>query len=256
MASESDRNSALLPDAGQPLVLVGPPRALRGEFRVRNAGDRKLVVRQPTVRPAPPSKKAAAALPQREHVLRRIIVRPGQSRHVPVTLTFEDATPPGTYEAQLEVEGERQSVIIHVTEEVALSIAPQQIVLPNRAGERVRKRVVFTNQGNVPVTVSSIGTVVLDEELVHCRALRGAIDDVGDTLEGLDDFLVALGKRYKKLYATLVLRVQNDAVDIAPGETKAVDLKIALPDKLEPRSRYSGYAAISTSSLTFTIVPD
>ena len=53
-----------------------------------------------------------------------------------------------------------------------------------------------------------------------------------------------------------MLKVQNDAVTIEPGRTQSVDLTITLPEKLESRSRYSGYAAISTSSLTFTIVPD
>jgi hypothetical protein len=50
--------------------------------------------------------------------------------------------------------------------------------------------------------------------------------------------------------------VQSAEVTIPPGETQAVDLTIALPEKLEPRSRYTGYAAISTSTLTFTVVPD
>ena len=256
MAYEHDRKAALLPDAGEPLVLVGPPRALRGEFRVRNPGEEKLIVRQPTVRPAPPQKKGAAALPQRDHVLRRIVVRPGQWRDVPFSLTLPHDTAPGTYEARLQVEGEERDIVIHVTEEVAISIDPSEVVVPGRPGERVRKRVVFTNHGNVPQTVKSIGTVVLDEELVHCRALRGALEDVGDTMEGIDDFIAALGRRYKKLYETLVLRVQNDAIELAPGETKAVDLKITLPDKLDPRARYGGYAAIATSSLTFIVVPD
>ena len=53
-----------------------------------------------------------------------------------------------------------------------------------------------------------------------------------------------------------MLKVQNTAVTIEPGQTRAVDLTITLPEKLESRSRYSGYAAISTNNLTFTVVPD
>ena len=75
-------------------------------------------------------------------------------------------------------------------------------------------------------------------------------------MQSLDDFMVALGRRYKHLYETLALRVQNEAVTLEPGDTRAVELKITLPDKLEERSRYSGYAAISTNSLSFAIVPD
>jgi hypothetical protein len=249
-------------DVEEPLVLVGPPRAIRGEFRLQNPTSEKVIVREPHVRSAAAVGGKKKALAEAVHlqapalVMRRIVMRPKQSRPVPVILALDPRTPPGTYQAELVVNDELRSVVVHVTEEVSLTISPQELLLPSRPGEKVKKRVVFTNQGNVPVPVRSLGTVVLDEELVHCRALRGALTDVGDTMTTLDDFVVALGRRYKKLYESLVLKVQNTAATIEPGETQAVDLTITLPDKLEPRSRYSGYAAISASSLQFTIVPD
>jgi hypothetical protein len=256
MAQPTDRKAALLPDAGEPLVLVGPPRGVRGQFLIRNPTESRIIVRRPHFRTAAARAKAAAALPEAGLALRRIIVRAGQSRPVPVALALPPGTPPGTYQAELDVEGERRSVVMYVTEDVSLSIEPSRIVLPNHAGEKVKRQVVFTNEGNVPLTVKSIGPVVLDDELAHCRALRGALADVGDTMKDLDDFLVALGRRYKKIYETLVLRVQNESVTVHPGETQAVDLNITLPDKLDTRSRFSGYAPIATGSLTFTIVPD
>lgn len=264
MAESTDRKMALMPDAAEPLLLVGPPRDVRGQFRVQNSTERKIVVRQPMlkaaaaprVKPGTAASGKPAALPVEALALRRIIVRPGQSRPVPVALALDPRTPPGTYHADLDVEGERRSVVLHVIEDVALTIAPSDIVIPNRSGETIQKRVVFTNEGNVAVTVRSLGAVVLDEELAHCRALRGALADVAETMKTLDDFAVALGRRYRAIYQTLALRVQNEQVVIAPGETAAVDLKITLPEKLEARSRYTGYAAISTSTLTFTVVPD
>lgn len=269
MADEPEPQARMMLDAEQPLVLVGPPRGVRGELRLQNPTDRKVIVREPRVRPALAAaatgnknkKKAAAApapavLAESPMVMRRIVMRPGQSRPVPVALTLDPRTPPGTYHAELEIQGQQRTVVMHVLEEVSLTIAPQEIVLPNRPGEKVTKSVVFTNEGNMPVSVRSLGTVVLDEELVHCRALRGALSDVGETMEKLDDFVAALGRRYRKLYETLVLKVQNTAVTVEPGQTQAVELTITLPEKLESRSRYSGYAAISTNSLTFTIVPE
>lgn len=260
MAQEKDSRTALMPDAGQPLVLVGPPRDVRGEFRVRNTTARKVIVREPRLTPAVTrrAKTAAAALPEAALALRRIVVRPGQARPVPVSLSLDPRTPPGTYHAELDVGGEQRAVVLHVTEDVALSIAPAELVLPNRGtgkAQKIQKQVVITNEGNVPVTVKAVGTVVLDEELAHCRALRGALADAGDTMKSLDDFAVALGRRYRALYETLALRVQNEEIAIAAGETQAIELTITLPDKLEPRSRYTGYAAISTGTLTFTIVP-
>jgi hypothetical protein len=263
MAQRTDRKSTLMPDAGQPLVLVGPPRDVRGQFRVQNSTEHKIVVRQPLLKTAAIARTKGSStvsgtegLPAAAVALRRIIVRPGQSRPVPLAVALDPNTPPGTYQAELDIDGEQRTVVMHVTEDVALSITPQELVIANRAGEKVKKRVVFTNDGNVPIKVKSIGVVVLDEELAHCRALRGALADVGDTMKTLDDFAVALGHRYRAAYETLALKVQNEEVTVAPGETQAVDLSIALPEKMERRSRYTGYAAISTGTLTFTIVPD
>jgi hypothetical protein len=262
MDEPSKAARAFMVDAEAPLVLAGPPRAVRGEFRVQNATAEKLSVRGAVLRSAPPVGRAkkqqlmAPLLPESGLALRRILVRPGQSRPVPVALELDPRTPPGTYHAELMLDDQRRAVVVHVTEDVSLELAPEDIVLPNRAGEKFKRTVVFTNHGNVDIPIRALGTVVLDEELVHCRALRGALDDVGDTMESLDDFAVALGKRYKRLYETLALKVHNEAVTLAPGDTRAIELAITLPDKLEGRSRYTGYAAISTNSLSFAIVPD
>jgi hypothetical protein len=247
MAQAGDRKSPLMPDAAEPLVLVGPPREIRGEFLVHNPTERKIIVRQPVLKaaatPAARTKAAAAkaakagiaALPETV-ALRRIKVRAGQSRPVPLSLTLDPRTPPGTYQAELDVDGEQRSVVVHVTEDVSLALSPDEIVLPGRAGEKFEKRVVFTNEGNVPVQVKTLGAV--------------------DTMKNLDDFAVALGRRYRALYDAIALRVQNNEVTVAPGETQAIDLTITLPEKLEKRARYSGTAAISTSTLTFKVVPD
>ena len=269
MAEETNRKVTLLHEEKQPLVLVGPPRQIRGEFRLQNATDRKIVVRQPMLKAAAVprakgGKKSAAAadalpaasLPDVGLSLRRIVVRAGTSKPVPLALALDPRTPPGTYQAELDIDGEQRAVVMHVTEEVALAIAPQALVLTNAPGTKIQKQIVLTNDGNVAVTVKNIGAVVLDDELAHCRALRGALTDVGHTMKTLDDFAAALGRRYRDVYETAALRVQNEEVTLAPGDTRALDLTITLPEKLERRSRYTASAAISTGTLTFTIVPD
>ncbi len=251
----------LMTDAEEPLVLAGPPRAIRGELRLENPTDAKVVVRQPLLRAvAPKGRKGAraeiAALPEAGLAMRRIVMRPGQARPVPVALQLDARTPPGTYHAELAINDQSRSVVIHVTEDIDVDVTPDEVVLANQPGEKVKRTLVFTNRGNVDIPIGTIGTVVLEDELAHCRALRGALDDVGDTMKGLDDFAAALGRRYKKLYQTLVLKVQNDAVTLAPGDTKAIDVTITMPKDLDAHSRYTGAAAIATLSLPFIIVPD
>lgn len=252
---------AQLLDAEQPLVLSGPPGAVSGEFHVRNSGREKVRVSDVRLRPSAAGAKAGirgrvASMLQDDGVeLRRIIVRPGQSRPVPVALSLDPRTPPGTYYLELQVQDQMREVVMHVTENVALRISPDTVVVPNLPGEKVTRNVVFTNHGNVPIELRSIGTIVLDDELASCRALRGALADVGDTMTTLDEFAAALGKRFKTIYDTMVLKVQNATITLEPGQTESVKLSITLPGNLDKRARYSGYAAISTSSLAFTIVP-
>src|SRR5262245_58422006 len=105
MPEAGDPKTPLMADATEPLVLVGPPRQIRGELLVRNASERKLIVRQPVLKaaalPTGRAKAAAAkagiaALPETV-ALRRIKVRAGQSRPVPLSLALDPRTPPGTY---------------------------------------------------------------------------------------------------------------------------------------------------------------
>ncbi len=253
---------AQLLDLGRPLILTGPPRAVSGQFSVRNPTGEKLRIREATLRSSRSvglTRKAgrlASSLFEDGLTLQRMVLRAGQSRQVPVSLALDAQTPPGTYHLELLVHDQLRDVVMHITEEVSLRIEPGQLVLPNRAGEKFTRRVVFTNDGNVPINVRNLGTIVLDDELASCRALRGALADVGDTMTTLNEFAAALGKRFKQLYDTLVLKVQNSAVTLEPGETRALDLKITLPDSLDARARYTGFAAISTGNLTFMIVPD
>jgi len=119
----AEKTGLLMGDEGLPLVLVGPPRAVRGEFRLSNPGGQKVVVRQPLLRTtaAPARTQKGSAEGEAAHVLRRIVLRPGQTRPVPVALSLDPRTPPGSYQARLEIAGEKRDVVVHVTEEVALS---------------------------------------------------------------------------------------------------------------------------------------
>ena len=261
--AQTPKRVTFLKDRDQPLVLAGPPRAVRGELRLLNTTEDKVIIRSPLMRAAPfargraaMAKGARGALLPDALPLRRIIVRAGQARVVPLMVNLAPTTPPGTYQAEIDVDGDLQEVVVHVTEDVSFSIEPATVVVPNRPGEKVHKQIVLTNTGNVAVSMKSIGAVVLDDELAHCKALRGALQDVGATMTKLDDFVTALGRRYRDLYETLTLKVQNEKTTVAPGETQALDLTITLPETLSVRTRYTGYAAISTQSLAFVVAPE
>jgi len=238
----------------EPIVLMGPPGAIQGELRLRNPGAEKLILRDPRLRSEP----MPAAPNGLEHTMRRIILRGGQARRVPVTFAINPHVSPGEYRAELQLGGELRAVVIHVTESVQLEITPSQLVLENRPGATQTKQVVFSNRGNVALKIHEIGPVVLDDELLQCRTHRAALAEAGDQLTGLDDYLAALGRKYKAAFETTgFLRVHNAGgkIVLQPGEVRAVKLEIRVPEKLDKRTRYFGRAAISTSDLEFVIVP-
>ena len=90
----------------------------------------------------------------------------------------------------------------------------------------------------------------------------GAVAIVGNRHNGQSNDIVIV--RYTNdgslstsdLYETLTLKVQNENTTVDPGDTQAVDLTITVPEKLNARTRYIGYAAISTQSVSFVVTPE
>jgi hypothetical protein len=261
---QDDATAAFLVNAGQPLVLSGPPRNIRGQLQVQNRSDQKLV-RSPHLSSARGSARISKSIsktlqsqPLLSEIvsLRRIVVRPHTHCSVPIALTLDPHTAPGMYDAHLQVEGEQRDVIVHVTEDLSFSMSPNSLTLANRPGETFERQVMFANHGNVPLLIKSIGAVVLDDELAVCRAVRGALHEAGAAMKSVDDLAVALGHQLTKVFGTQALKIENDKLTLEPGRSQLLDLSISLPEKLNARTRYTGYAAISTGNLDFTIVPE
>ena len=249
----------VLVESSQPLTLVGAPGQITHELAFHNGGDQHAIVR-----------RAAFACPQLEEVTGRragvqmptVVLHPGHSRRVPVRITVPDHAPPGRYEGELIVAGAELGVVLHVVEDYDLDVAPAEVVLENAAGGRTVRQIVCTNRGNVPLWIGEIGAVVLDDELTTCRSLRAvtaAWPDEGGEHDAVDRFVdLYVNEGWKKVVEhSGVLRVHTAGGprEIEPGETELVDLEITLPDRLEPRTRYTAVAPLYTTDLTFRIVP-
>lgn len=242
----------------EPIVLVGAPDEIEGDLLLHNPGDQKLILRDARMRSERP-KTAKAGMPSLPDVaLRRIVLRGGATRSVHFKIPMSPYTPPGEYRGQFEVGGRTREVVMHVTETIQLDISPSQILVENRPRQTLTKRVVFTNSGNVPLAIGDIGPVVLDDTLFECRTNRAAIAAVGDKITKLDDYIVELARQAKAtLEQTGHLRVHltKGELSLEPGEVRAVDLEIRVPDKLDRRTRYVGTAVLYNSNLGFLVVP-
>jgi hypothetical protein len=153
-------------------------------------------------------------------------------------------------------------VVIHVVEDYDLDVAPTEVVLENRAGDRTVRQIVCTNRGNVPLVIGEIGAVVLDDELTNCRSLRAVTaawpdeDGQHDAIDRFVDLFVKEGwKKVVEHSGVLRVHTAGGSRELLPGQTQVVELEITLPDKLEPRTRYTGVAPLYMSDLTFRIVP-
>jgi hypothetical protein len=257
-ATEIPDNDLFQHPPGQPIILVGPPESLEGEVLLHNGGPEKLILRDVRVRGEAIARRGAAAGGPGELALRRVILRPGQLRRLPLPLALSPHTPPGEYHAEVKVGEHVRQIVMHVSEVVQLEIEPDPVVVDNRPGNTISKRVVFSNRGNVALTIGEIGAVVLDEEYLNCRAGRAAVMNSEERVHSLDDFLTEyIHETRVALAETGLLRVHNTAgtFTLAPGEVRAVEIEFRVPDKLERRARYFGAAALYTSNLDIVIAP-
>jgi hypothetical protein len=190
--------------------------------------------------------------------LRPGVIRPGQRGPVSLSLSLDPFTPPGEYQAEVEVGGQSQPVTMLVTEKVLLRISPAEVVVENLPGVKILKQVVLANKGNVPLSIGDFGAVYLDDELLICRTLRAAAAAVGDELRPLEEYLATILLKAKTVAESSgILRVHSPAgqITLQPGETRLLDLEIRVPEGLDKRGRYRGVFALYTSSLSFVIVP-
>jgi hypothetical protein len=186
-------------------------------------------------------------------------IEPGQSQRVPLTFDLGRHTPPGEYHGELKVGGRTHPLVMHVAEAVRLRVSPDRIVIDRPAGATVFKRVVLSNEGNVPLTIGEIGEVMLGEELMLSLGLRAAVATVNNRTRPVEELFAEIIRDDARAVVRQVgsLEVYNpDApVRLQPGEVRPLDLEIRLPEHLQPNSRYRGRLPLYTADLEFVIVP-
>jgi hypothetical protein len=247
----------------RPVVLFGQPSNLRGEIVLRNRGEDRLALRWLPLTPTGPKDAPlglqAARPGQALNVrLRPAFLRPGLANQISLSLELDAHTPPGEYQAEAQVFGRSLPVVVYVTERVFLDVSPSVLTLENRPNQRFNKQVVFHNRGNVPLSIGELGAVFLDDDLLICRSLRAAAAAVGDELRELEEYLAQILLSTKQVAEhSGVLRIHNQSGKdtLQPGEVRAVNLEIRVPDGLYKRGRYRGVVALYNTDLTFVVVP-
>lgn len=240
----------------EPLVLVGAPDALQGTLRLANAGAERKALRDLRLTEVKPKRgrgaKAAAATPGLSVDLPRVKLRAGASKTLPVTVALDSSTPPGVYSMSLPVDGTSHSAQVIVTEVVDLEISPAEVFLIGKKGAKIEKLMVFRNHGNVPVNIPAIGAVQIDLDLLHCRAQRETLKKLRDTDRTFDDVMRAMSLSYDaELESFTPLKVKNDPITVAAGETVSQVWEYGIPGKMP--AGVDATAVIQVLSETVTV---
>lgn len=244
--------------AGAPIILAGAPRALRGSVQLRNPGAGRMVVREAWFHSGAVGTRAVDSPPARIAASLTATLEPGEEQPVALRLNIGRHTPPGEYRGELEVAGQRQPVLLQVTEVVRLDITPRQVVVDQVGDEAVVKRIVLTNEGNVPLTIGPIGRVPLAEELLLRRGVRGTLAASGNVGRVLADvfaeFIQDEATALVREVGAIEVQHKGGAVVLQPGESRALDLQVRLPDQLERNARYLARVPLYTATLEFVVV--
>jgi hypothetical protein len=238
-----------------PVILIGEGKSLRGDLRLRNPGTDRIQLREASLRlQIAPAKKPApfAQVPLPASLL------PGQAHRVKVALELDPQMPPGEYKGELEAAGYTRKVIMFVAEVVRLVISPPALVIDQPAGSKVVKQLMLTNDGNVPVTIGSIGQVPLGEELMLHRSVSTTVASTGEKgLRAISKLFVDLVSEEAKIVMGEAgyLTVTNKGLVLQPGEMGLLSLEIQLPEKLASNARYIARVPLYTSVLEFVVVP-
>ena len=220
-------------------ILAGPPGSVSGFVPFHNLTDDPVIVDQVLIRD-PDARETTLSIEP-------MAVGPGQRVRVAVTLFLRPQTPPGAYALEATIAGTTAAVVAHVTEARDFTLSPASLVV-DVAGLSVTKTVVVANEGNVPIFVPDYGDVPLYREegaLITLRAMAGGSAlDVQAEIDSLPDPDAVLG-----------VATKGGRVEIAPGETCAVELSITVPPDLSPASRYLAALPVSLRTLLVAVVP-
>jgi hypothetical protein len=238
----------------EPVVFSGPPDELTARIDIHNPSKAKVVLRDAGLR----DPTGALRLPTARHALEPVVLRPDQGGSVPLSIAVDPTTPPGEHAAELDLGGRTQTVVLHVAEVLDLTVTPDELVVVNSPGIAQKKRVVVTNDGNVPFTIADPGPAVLRDDLPADRVRRVAIEPLPGReepdLEALVVAVLAVVREEERGRGRVVVTTVGGEVQLQPGETKPVDLEITLQDELPVGGRYRARIPILTQNVDVVVV--
>jgi hypothetical protein len=205
------------------IVLTGPPGQLRAAVSVENSAEERVAVRGAALHRAghEPVTGGGAA-----------VIAPGATARVPVSFSVEAGTPPGQYDAEVEVAGVRRPVLLRVEPRPSLVVSPRRVLA--EVG-RTELSITVSNDGNLAIPLAA---------LVRARSRwDDGVRPLGEDDDGADD---------PRSDVSLSI---TDPPTVHPGATATVAAHLDVPEQLDPTRRHRARLPVGTADLDVTILP-
>ncbi len=249
MQDHPDRPASLVLAHGDddPPVFYGPPSSLQGNLRLTNPTAEKLKLLQLPL--SAPGLAGLARAPVGELQLGARL-RPGEQGAAPATVALDPRTPPGEYRAEVALGGRSQPVVLQVVEHLDLRVQPGVVYLYTEGERTFTRRFVVENAGNVPVRLGGRCAAMLVDVVEERAALR---DSGARACEDPDsDALRELLCAWSRQQVGLVFLDRPDET-LQPGEIRAGDATIILPDGLQSHRRYEVYLELYNAGVLLDV---
>jgi hypothetical protein len=231
-------------------VLTGRAGRLRGEVTLRNVSAKPVrfghaevhaEIGKSIVEIRPPTSAPAELEPEGEG-------------SVLLSASLDRLTPPGTYKADVVIEGSTLPVTLIITEEIALTLSQTELVVI--AGQDAIRSVAMHNLGNVPLAVSQIGPADLEVDVRRPTLLqRIGMLPVEDPVQPVvDECCDDTDEKTEKPVQTVTARLKTPII-VAPGETVVGDWIVTTEGPLEAGLRYRAVAPLYTTDIGFVVTP-
>ncbi|RDH84492.1 MAG: hypothetical protein DIZ80_03160 [endosymbiont of Galathealinum brachiosum] len=158
---------------------------------------------------------------------------------------------PGLYHALLETQEGPITVDIDVEPRKRLTMSPVQMSLNGSPGDKVKIYVLFSNKGNVPLSIiksDSIG--IYDDDGIETAFASTYRMESKDLAEIFSNFSEKLRDGHGGL---LKLRVLEGSGELKPGACRSVLIEVQLPSKLKPGHSYHGVWSLNSSEYAVTV---
>ena len=199
------------------------------------------------------------------------VLPPGEAGRADLSASVDRLTPPGTYEIELELDGDVQPALLRVAEDIALTLSERELVVTGDAGVEQSRTLVLTNRGNVPLLVRRIGPVELEDDLPRPTLLQRLGLRAPEPDGPPATLLQRMGVVTYVREATPAERREEDCdsdeprpvlsaqlrapVTIAPGEVATTEWIVTVEGPVRQGARYRASAPLYTTDITFVVTP-